>query len=211
MKIKSILAITFASMICLFFIHSAGCDGTVISVNPASSTLPKSAIGTNFQVNISISNVASLWSWKVSLVWNPNVLGFTNVTEGPFLMSGGSTLFLNAPIQNNGYLPEISDTLLENVSATGNGTLATVNFNVTGSGQSDITLNDTVLLQPSTELTQVPISHTVENGQVTVLGTEIPEFPAWAILIVAIVSTMCAAIFVKKRSKPEPHQKHTRH
>ncbi|HXX87678.1 MAG TPA: cohesin domain-containing protein, partial [Candidatus Acidoferrum sp.] len=194
----------------LFFIHSAGCDGTVISISPASSTLPKSAIGTNFQVNISISDVANLWSWKVSLVWNPSVLDFTNITEGPFLMSGGSTLFLNAPTQSNGSLPEISDTLLENVSASGNGTLVTVNFNVTGSGQSDITLNDTVLLQPSTELTQSPIAHTEENGQVTVLGTEIPEFPPWAILIVGIVAVMCAAIFVKKRSKPKPHQKRTR-
>jgi len=210
MKTNIILAIGFASVICLSFIVSARCDGTVISISPSSSTLPKSGVGTDFQVNITVSDVTNLWSWKVSLDWNPNVLNFTNVKEGPFLQTEGETLFLNAPSQGGGYLPELSDTLLENVSASGDGTLATVTFKVLASGQSDIALNETELLQPSAEYSQLPIAHTVDNGQLTVLGSEGgPAFLTWMALIVAIAVIISAVILIRKRFKSK--RQHRRH
>jgi hypothetical protein len=205
MRINVFLAIIFISLICLFFVGSATCDETLIFISPSSSTLPKSAIGTNFQINISISDVTNLWSWKVSLNWNPNVLNFTNADEGPFLKSEGSTLFLNAPTQSSGYLQELSDTLLENVSASGNGTLVTVTFEVLASGQSDIKMNGTELLQPSPEFSLSPITHKVDNGQLTVLGSEGGEsaFPIWTIPTITIVAIIIsAAILIKKRLKP---------
>jgi hypothetical protein len=199
MKTNIVLAIAFASIICLGVVGSARCDGTVISISPSLSTLPQSQIGANFQININISDVASLWSWKVRLNWNPNVLNFTSIDEGPFLKSAGSTLFPPPP-QRNGSLTEISDTLLANASVSGNGILATVVFKVLAAGQSDITLNETELLQPL--VGQPPshpqIAHTVNNGRLIVL----PEFPSWAPLAIIFVTAVPVVILVRKRLKP---------
>ena len=194
MKIKIILSIAFVSAICLSFVGSARCDATVISINPSSQTLPQSRIGTNYQIDINISDVANLWQWKVRLNWNPSVLNFIRVDEGTFLNSSGSTLFLNASARS-GYVPEISDTLLENTSTSGSGLLAIVTFKVLAAGQSDITLNETLLTHPTG---QVQIPHTVDNGQLIV----VPEFQNWTFLAIALVATIPAAILAKKRFKP---------
>jgi hypothetical protein len=197
MRTNIILTIAFASVICLSFVGSARCDGTVISVSPSSYTLPQSQIGTNFQISINISGVANLWSWKVRLNWNPNILNVTSgPTEGTFM--GGGTLFLTSPTNYTaGYVGEISDTFLSNTSVSGNGVLATVTFQVLAAGQSNITLNETELLQP--EAGHPQITHTVNNGQLNV----IPEFPSGAFLAIAFaVTTISAAFLAKKRLKP---------
>lgn len=199
MKTSIILAIAFAFVISLGLVGSARCDGTVISISPSSSTLPQSQIGANFRINITISGVTSLWSWKVRLNWNPNVLNFTNIDNGPFLESAGSTLFPPPP-QRNGSLTEISDTLLKNSSVSGSGTLATVTFKILAAGQSDITLNETELLGPlvGQPPNHLQIVNTVNNGKLTVL----PEFQYWAFPAIILVATIPVAILAKKRLKP---------
>ena len=190
MKTKIILAIAF--VLCLSLGGLARGAGTTISISPSSSTLSQSQIGTSFQINISISDVTNLWSWKVRLNWNPDVLNVTNVDEGPFLKSVGLTLFPPPP-QRNGYLTEVSCTLLSLSSASGDGVLATVTFQVLASGQSDITLNETELLQPGSGHPQ--INCTINNGQITV----VPEFPGWSFLAITFAATILMAILTKKR------------
>jgi len=196
METKIILVIVFA--FCLSLAGLARGAGTTISINPSSSTLSQSQIGTSFQINISISDVTNLWSWKVRLNWNPDVLNVTNVEEGPFLKSVGATLFPPPP-QRDGYLTEVSSTLLSNSSASGAGILAAVTFKVLASGQSDITLNETELLQPESGHPQ--INCTINNGHITV----VPEFPSWLFLTFTFAATMLAAILAKKRLKPTSH------
>jgi len=206
MKTSSIfVAIAFVSLICLSIVCSARSQGTVISVSPSSSTLLQSQIGTSYQINISISDVTNLWSWKVRLNWNPGVLNFLNITEGPFLKDIGATLFPPPP-ERSGYLTEVSDTLLENVSASGSGLLATVTFNVVGSGQSDITLTETELLEPiaGQPPTHQQIANTVSNGELIVLGGGgLTGLLIWAIVAITIaVIIALAAIIVIRRRKP---------
>jgi len=206
MKTSVIMAIAFLSLISSSVVSSARSQGTVISVSPSSSTLPKSQIGANYLINISISDVANLWSWKVRLNWNPGVLNFINITEGPFLKDFGATLFPPPP-QRSGYLTEVSDTLLENASASGSGLLATVTFQVVGSGQSDITLTETELLQPITGQppTHQQINNTVANGELVVLGSGEPLLLTLAILIVIVVVIILVVVLVARRHKPK-HQ-----
>jgi hypothetical protein len=108
-----------------------------------------------FTVSLYVHDVKNLWGWVVTLNWNPTILNFTNMTEGSFLDSVGSTLFLY-PTPGSGSLTQITDELLEDTSVNGNGTLATINFKVLAYGQSNITLSDTLLYQP---LSGNPLSH----------------------------------------------------
>jgi hypothetical protein len=199
MKTSVILAIAFASVIFLSLIGSVRCSGTVISISPSSDTIPQSQIGKSLQINITISNVPNLWGWVVTLNWNPNVLNFTNMTKGPFLESAGSTLFLY-PTPGSGSLTQVTDELLENTSLSGNGTLATVTFQVLAAGQSNITLSDTLLYKPlsGSPLSHAQIAHTVNNGQIIVIS----EFPSWALPAIIIVATIPAMILAKRRLKP---------
>jgi hypothetical protein len=200
MKTNIFLVIAFASIVCLSIVGSARCDGTVISISPSSQTLSQSQIGKSYPITINISDVTNLWQWSVQLNWNPNVLNFTNIANGPFLESAGSTLFPPPP-QRNGTLTEISDTLLNNRhSVNGSGVLATVTFLVLAAGQSDITLNNTVLTQPlsGNQTTHAEIVHTVNNGQLIVLS----ELSNWAMLAIIFVVSIPAAILARKRLKP---------
>jgi hypothetical protein len=202
MKTNIILVIAFASVICLCIVTCARCDGTVISISPSSQTLSQSQIGKNYQITINISDVTNLWHWRVRLNWNPNVLNFTSITNGPFLESAGSTLFLPPP-ERNGSLTEISDTLLSKNSMNGSGVLATVNFTILAAGQSELMLNNTLLLEPlsGNQTTHAQIACTVNNGQLFVLS----ELSNWVMPAIVFVVTIPAAILARKRLKPKWH------
>jgi hypothetical protein len=123
------------------------------------------------------------------------------MSEGSFLKSAGSTLFLYAPpTQGSGCITELSDTLLENTSVNGNGVLVTVTFQVLAAGQSYITMNETLLAQPlsGSPLSHPQITHTVDNGQLVV----VPEFQNWVLPIVMIIVTIPMVILTRKRLKP---------
>lgn len=146
-------------------------QGTVIALSPAIYTAQN--IGETFSINITITNVQDLWSWKVSITWEPDVLSLVSgPSEGPFLKSVGATLFyFTTP--KNGSIDEIRSTLWSNTGASGNGTLATLVFRINKETfLSPITLSDEVLLAPSTGGTHSKIDHEVQSATVT-LGTGI--------------------------------------
>jgi hypothetical protein len=127
--------------------------GVTVSIDPTTQQFTTVYVGQTIQVNINCSNIQDLWSWCISnLSFNSNVLNLTQVHEGPFLKEGGQTLFIwtsESPLIQNGTVPEISDTLLENSTASGSGVLATLTFNVVSAGNSQITLTNTTLLDPN--------------------------------------------------------------
>lgn len=82
------------------------------------------------------------------------------ITEGPFLKSGGETLFIPRINVTEGYLTA-DCTLLGNESTTiGNGVLATVQFHVKEGGQCTLGLYDTILA----DLQEQTITHTHVDG-----------------------------------------------
>ena len=147
----------------------------IFKVNAASTTLginpPESYVTVNktFSVDVNVTNVANLTSWQFTAYFLNSVLNCTNVVEGPFLKSGGSTFF-NKTITNNynstyGKILAYS-TLLGLTEVDGSGVLATITFTPLGIGDTPIHLSDTKL--GDTNIPPNPIDHTTSDGTVHV-------------------------------------------
>jgi hypothetical protein len=174
-----------------------------------------------------VSNVQNLWSWDVAdLRFNPKFLNLTQVSEGPFLKKAGSTLFLwtsqSTIAISKGDIPDISCTLLEYSSANGSGVIATLTFQVISIGASQITFNQTTLLNPNqiaapgqTTGVYEQISSQAINANITVgtstgsspissppdSSSSASAFPTWLILVVLLVAaTVSMLLFSKKLS-----------
>jgi hypothetical protein len=131
---------------------------TATSVYPASITTSQ---GENFTISVTVSSVTDpygLYGWEFRMSWNSTLADEVNVTEGPFLKSGGSTFFtykVNATAGNM-----IADcTLSGNIPGVqGTGTLANVTFHAGNVGESPLDLHNVTLID-SNEQT-IPISQT---------------------------------------------------
>ena len=197
MKNKRLFCVAFI-VTCLALTSSAKAE-TTISIDPPTYEVAEPDIGQTFAINITMNSVTNLWSWKVRVNWNPEVLNFTGIAEGPFLNSTGETLFLwanNWSAIEEGYIPEISCTLLSSGSVNGSGVLATITFKSLSQGTSNITLTETVLKEPGTGHPE--ISHDVTDGEVTV----IPEFQPWMILTFVLTAT---AVIILMKRHPKKH------
>jgi hypothetical protein len=149
-----LIAIALASATAINTSHAN--DTTTISIDSSTQQFPSATVGSTIQVNIEISNVQGLWAWDVSdLTFNPAYLNITDVAEGPFLKASGQDLFIWTSESTlafaKGYIPDISDTLLEYSTASGSGVLATLTFKVLALGESQIAFNQTTL-ESSTNL-----------------------------------------------------------
>ena len=119
-----------------------------LSLN-ASPVLP--SIGDSFNVTLSVDNVTNLWAWGNRLTWDPNVLNLTDINEGPFLSSGGLTLFLNSlgdPSAPNGTLQDMGDVLESSSCVNGSGDLAILTFQVLSTAPTTISLTGGELDSP---------------------------------------------------------------
>jgi hypothetical protein len=187
-------------VLCLAITGLARADApTTISINPPTTQVSQDQIGQPFQVQINVTSVTDLWSWKVRVSWNPNVLNYAGIEEGPFMKSAGSTLFLAADQDQtaigNGYLPEVSCTSLASAGVNGSGVLVTINFTSLTAGNSSIDLTETELHQPGAGNPE--IQHATIGGQVTV----IPEFQEWLLLPIIFAVTVLVALTRKQFPK----------
>jgi hypothetical protein len=116
---------------------------TTVAVSPSSVTVP---VSQNFTINVNVSGVSDLYGWEFQLDWNSTLLDAVNVSEGPFLKTGGNTFFtytVNATMGNMivdcalmGDIPGVS----------GDGTLATITFYTKSVGECQLDLHDVILL-----------------------------------------------------------------
>jgi hypothetical protein len=114
-----------------------------VSVSPSTIT---AVVGQNFSINITISGVLDLYGWELRLNWSAPLLDVVGVVEGSFLKAGGSTYFYFDVNATAGRMV-VDCTLLGAVpGVTGDGTLATITFNVKNAGESPLNLYDVVLL-----------------------------------------------------------------
>lgn len=136
---------------------------TNLFIDPPKTTV---LLGETFSINITVSNVPDLKGWELKLYYR-STLNATNITEGPFLQSGGNPTFfliqeLDAPFNSTHNRIWIASAILGNVSGvSGSGTLATITFNVTRDGNSTLHLSDTDL-RDSTIVYSIP--HTTTDG-----------------------------------------------
>ena len=128
-----------------------------VFVNPATS---HALVGQNITVNIDVSNVTDLYGWEFKLGWNNTILNLLNVTEGTFLRNNGATFFTSKTNSTDPHIIVDCTRLVSLPEANGNGTLATITFQILQPGDCDLNLYDTTLVN-SFEQT---LDHTTSGG-----------------------------------------------
>jgi adhesin HecA-like repeat protein len=134
-----------AALSCAVFGASTARAQAVISIDPTSQSV---IAGTDFTVDVNISNVSNLYGYQFDLTFNPNVLEAVSSSEGTFLAQGGSTFFIPGTNDNvGGTVSATADTLLTAVNgANGSGELVAFTFDALKAGTSSLNIvNETLL------------------------------------------------------------------
>jgi hypothetical protein len=149
-------------VVAVVFLSSPAFSDAIVEVQPSLTTANP---GDLFSINIDVSGVTGLYAFQFDVTFDPNILGFSEITEGSFLMGGGSTFFIPGINDPNGTLTFTADTLVGPVpGVTGDGTLATLFFQSLAPGSSPIDLSNVTLLDSYFG----DISATTVNGAATV-------------------------------------------
>jgi hypothetical protein len=172
-------------------------DKPIVTVTPANGT---------FTVHVWVKNLTVSWDlmgWEFRLWYNTTILDVINVEEGPFLQGFGTTYFPTpkyGPVAFD-YAPRDSTfekegcilagcTLISGTTPNGDGIIATITFNSTGTGTSAVILDHSwspyCAKLINTDASYIPV---------------IPEFPATVIMFTLLIGMLIATILVKKQSK----------
>jgi len=135
-----------------------------VSFNPSNITGVN--VGSSFSVSVQISDVTNLWGWTITLSWDPSILQMQGApTEGPFLKTAGSTLFVPVGPKNDiGTLEGLSCLVLSYNGATGSGNLTKLTFNVIKDGACQIKVTDSEFDNVDSSGNSAKIPVTVSNA-----------------------------------------------
>ncbi len=161
------------------------------STSTSSITLgpPPSPINTTVKIDIRIDNAPSLWGWDLPTInWNASVLQLIKAVKGPFLSDNtGSDTTSMAGLSNilwdntNGaILGGLAEAIsVDDTSTDSSGVLATLTFNITNYGTSQITIAGAYTLPTSADYYIVSnrVSATCNNATVIVSSTSPPPTP----------------------------------
>ena len=133
-----------------------------IYMDPLRVVDPAFTPGSVFNVSLSIINATNVHYWSSKIFYGNDMLNATQVTEGEFLKSAGSTSF-NSAIQHDynsthGMI-QTNCTLLDG-GVNENGTLAIIILEVLALGESVIAVSEPELLDPSSN----PLLFTTSDG-----------------------------------------------
>lgn len=144
-----------------------------VSVDPEES---KANPGDTFTVNVDIADVVDLYSWGIKIMFNPNVLECTDVTEGPFLQGqpGGSSFVKKIYIN---YINVGCVTLGAYPGVSGSGTLMTATFTVKDSGKSALNIDESTSQLLNSTLGY--LDHTVSDGYFCTDRADLVGRSAW--------------------------------
>jgi hypothetical protein len=162
------------ALICFALAIPATSKATTIGIGSISASPPNVLV-----VPITISGASDLYAFQFDITFNPSILQLDLISEGPFLQSGGATFFIPGAIDNLlGSATFTADTLVgATTGVSGNGTLATLNFETIAPGSSSFTLSNVILLD--SDLNDVPFS--VQSSGVS----SVPEATSTARLLLA--------------------------
>jgi hypothetical protein len=137
------------------------------------------AVGQTFTVNVSIVDVSNLTAWMFTVYFRNSVLNCVNASEGPFLsaVAGpyGTTFIkrINNTFSSTYGAVDVGCSLLgSNVSASGSGVLATVEFEAMSRGNTLLHLTNIELDDNSFPPQIIPYNSV--DGMVYVSGGLIP-------------------------------------
>jgi hypothetical protein len=153
---------------------------TMVSIEPASKV---SSVNDTFSLDIMITDVTYLYGFQFDIDFSPSILSAMSITEGSFLPSGGSTLFIPGTIDNAlGTISFTGDTLLSALmGVSSNGVLAAISFQSLVAGTSPVNLSNVALLDSNLD----DIAFSSQNGTVGVQGGS-QQVPTPGILLLLV-------------------------
>ena len=164
-----------------------------IPVLTASATPDPAVVGAPVSVDLVLTDVVDLYAYQLSLSFDPSLLQVTGVAQGALLPGGGSTFFDGGSVNNTlGSISFMFDSLVGGVpGVNGTGVLATVSFDVVGTGTSTLAFADTLFLDSGL----ADISVQITNGSLQTLP--VPEPASFLMFGMGL-----AAIAVRRYRKP---------
>jgi len=156
-------------MLSVFLIGIASASPTRIYVNPSSVT--GLSPGETFTIDINVEDVTNLYGFDFKLGYDTSILDATQIVIETWLSSGaeckdlsqilpGDTCAIIKNVDAGGYVWVVVTLLQPAAPVSGDGTLATITFQVTGTGVSALDLYETVLVNS----TAIEITHGVDDG-----------------------------------------------
>ncbi|MGB6837603.1 MAG: cohesin domain-containing protein, partial [Dehalococcoidia bacterium] len=100
--------------------------GTAVYIYPLTQTV---MAGSNFEVDVVVANVTNLGAFEFTLAFDPALVEFASISQGPFLGSSGRTVSCMPPLLAEGSVSFTCVTLgAEPGGASGSGVLAVAQF-----------------------------------------------------------------------------------
>lgn len=172
---KKKVLLNFVPMLLLsaIIVGSAASPVATVYVDPEETTVK---LYQTFQIDINIADVLRLQGFDFCLSYDTTVLDCLEVKEGPFMASFGSTIVAYKEIADN-YKSTVGRiwfavALLGDAFADGDGKLATVTFNATACGESELDLHSILPYKPDEvklcTCAPEPIANTAVDGYVVV-------------------------------------------
>ncbi len=200
-----LLAVLVISLLSPCLVYAASAQGTAVSAQ-ASTNQPK--VGETLTVTLKISNAADLYGLDVTLSWNSsvikavsatNTLGVESHSNGILHESSSYPIAVEDDTISTGqYHLLATSTGSTTASFNGAGTIATVEFNVTGTGVAGLALDAELSVRSSSgEVSLVTPTTNVDSA------IAVPEFPMTALVVGLIFAAAASVIFVTKVQKPK--------
>lgn len=200
-----VFAVLLFSLVSTGFLYASAAATTVTA--EANSTQLK--VGDTLTVNIKVSDAVDLYGLDVTLNWNTAVLkeisaisnlGVESHSNGVLHESTSYPIDVEDETVTNGQYHLLATSQgASTISFSGSGTIATVTFNVTGTGSTGLSLDAEFSLRNSAG--EVSLSEPTTN--VSAVSIAVPEFPTIAVVAVVAVAVAGSVIVAVKLHKPK--------
>jgi PKD repeat protein len=168
-RIENILFMLLAMIVITATVATANhvrAQSTAMAIMPSSIINMSLGPGTTLVINLTVADVASLFTWQAQILFNPSILNCTNATyPADNIFAGKPTIPVTPLIDNVGGSVTFGCSLSGLGIFTGSGVMCQIGFNVIGWGNSTLKYSvpygsDTFLLD--TDLNMIP--SLVANG-----------------------------------------------
>ncbi|CAD6491503.1 MAG: Cohesin domain protein [Candidatus Argoarchaeum ethanivorans] len=144
MKTKASIGVVGIAVFLVLVGAVSAVDATTVSVEPATQTVKS---GDSFSVDINITDVTYMGMDQALLNFDPTAMQATGIVEGDFLKSAGTTSPYTGIDNTAGTAIFCYSLQTQGVGVSGNGTLATINFDTIPEAECtfDLTLTNILL------------------------------------------------------------------
>lgn len=168
----------------MLFLSGAAFAAPILIV---SSSATEVVAGTSFNIAINIDDVSDLFSYNVSLLYNPATVQFNSLTEGVFLGLGGSTFFISGIDDLVGKISFSGASLIGAIpGVSGSGNLLDFMFTGLAAGNAAFPVTDLLLLDSS--LTDIAVS--TRSALVQITDRSDGAIPVPSVLLLLLIGSV---------------------